>query len=187
MRDLCRSCVRGICDSDDSVLWQPCPLTKGAATLGASTSTSREGREQSLSGRVSLDARSCEQRNIFMTRGDPFLYNRSANVEKQRKHGEEGTSPTKVSKDPRIDIQGNTSGPRSEWLCVQDGAWSTAYCKTDHAGRTLGGMGGGRGGGGGFAIIPMPRDATSVATMIGLLPILNSLRTQSRSFCCLSP
>ena len=48
MRDLCRCCVREICDSDKSVLWQPCPLTKGAATLGASTSTSREGREQSL-------------------------------------------------------------------------------------------------------------------------------------------
>jgi hypothetical protein len=35
--------------------------------------------------------------------------------------------------------------------------------------------------------IPMPRDATSVATMIGLLPVLNWSRTQSRSFCCLSP
>ena len=36
-------------------------------------------------------------------------------------------------------------------------------------------------------IIPMPRDATSVATMIGLFPVLNSFRTQSRSACCLSP
>ena len=45
-----------------------------------------------------------------------------------------------------------------------------------------------RGRGRGFAvIIPIPREATSVATMIGLLPVLNSLRTQSRSFCCLSP
>ena len=35
--------------------------------------------------------------------------------------------------------------------------------------------------------IPIPRDATSVATMIGLFPVLNSFRTQSRSFCCLSP
>ena len=38
-----------------------------------------------------------------------------------------------------------------------------------------------------FAIIPIPREATSVATMMGLFPVLNSLRTQSRSFCCLSP
>ena len=37
------------------------------------------------------------------------------------------------------------------------------------------------------SIIPIPREATSVATMMGLLPVLNSLRTQSRSFCCLSP
>ena len=35
--------------------------------------------------------------------------------------------------------------------------------------------------------IPIPREATSVATMIGLLPVLNSFKTQSRSFCCLSP
>lgn len=35
--------------------------------------------------------------------------------------------------------------------------------------------------------IPIPRDATSVATMMGLLPVLNSFKTQSRSFCCLSP
>lgn len=35
--------------------------------------------------------------------------------------------------------------------------------------------------------IPIPREATSVATMIGLFPVLNSFRTQSRSFCCLSP
>ena len=39
----------------------------------------------------------------------------------------------------------------------------------------------------GSAIIPIPREATSVATMMGLLPVLNSFRTQSRSFCCLSP
>lgn len=38
-----------------------------------------------------------------------------------------------------------------------------------------------------FASIPIPREATSVATMMGLFPVLNSLRTQSRSFCCLSP
>ena len=37
------------------------------------------------------------------------------------------------------------------------------------------------------SIIPIPREATSVATMMGLLPVLNSLSTQSRSFCCLSP
>jgi hypothetical protein len=37
------------------------------------------------------------------------------------------------------------------------------------------------------SIIPMPREATSVATMMGLLPALNSFKTQSRSFCCLSP
>lgn len=37
------------------------------------------------------------------------------------------------------------------------------------------------------SIIPIPREATSVATMMGLLPVLNSFRTQSRSFCCLSP
>jgi hypothetical protein len=48
--------------------------------------------------------------------------------------------------------------------------------------------GGGWGGGcGGFAIIPIPREATSVATMMGLLPVLKSFKTQSRSFCCLSP
>ena len=35
--------------------------------------------------------------------------------------------------------------------------------------------------------IPIPRDATSVATIIGDFPVLNSFRTQSRSFCCLSP
>lgn len=35
--------------------------------------------------------------------------------------------------------------------------------------------------------IPIPRDATSVATMTGDLPDLNWSRTQSRSFCCLSP
>jgi hypothetical protein len=39
----------------------------------------------------------------------------------------------------------------------------------------------------GFVFIPIPREATSVATMMGLLPVLNSFRTQSRSFCCLSP
>ena len=38
-----------------------------------------------------------------------------------------------------------------------------------------------------WSIIPIPRDATSVATMIGLFPVLNSFKTQSRSFCCLSP
>ena len=37
------------------------------------------------------------------------------------------------------------------------------------------------------SIIPIPRDATSVATMMGLFPVLNSFKTQSRSFCCLSP
>ena len=37
------------------------------------------------------------------------------------------------------------------------------------------------------SIIPIPREATSVATMMGLFPVLNSFRTQSRSFCCLSP
>lgn len=37
------------------------------------------------------------------------------------------------------------------------------------------------------SIIPIPRDATSVATIIGLFPVLNSFKTQSRSFCCLSP
>lgn len=42
-------------------------------------------------------------------------------------------------------------------------------------------------GSGGFVFIPIPREATSVATMMGLLPVLNSFRTQSRSFCCLSP
>jgi hypothetical protein len=36
-------------------------------------------------------------------------------------------------------------------------------------------------------IIPIPREATSVATMIGLLPALNSFKTQSLSCCCLSP
>lgn len=36
-------------------------------------------------------------------------------------------------------------------------------------------------------IIPIPREATSVATMTGLFPVLNSFKTQSRSFCCLSP
>jgi hypothetical protein len=51
----------------------------------------------------------------------------------------------------------------------------------------LGGGGLGGRGGRGFAIIPIPREATSVATMMGLLPVLNSFRTQSRSFCCLSP
>ena len=35
--------------------------------------------------------------------------------------------------------------------------------------------------------IPIPREATSVATMMGLFPVLNSFKTQSRSFCCLSP
>lgn len=40
---------------------------------------------------------------------------------------------------------------------------------------------------GGFVIIPIPREATSVATMMGLFPVLNSFKTQSRSFCCLSP
>ena len=57
---------------------------------------------------------------------------------------------------------------------------------TDHAVRHIGGGGSGvcvRG----FVIIPIPREATSVATMMGLLPVLNSFRTQSRSFCCLSP
>src|ERR1700728_2519674 len=39
----------------------------------------------------------------------------------------------------------------------------------------------------GVLIIPIPREATSVATMMGLLPVLNSFKTQSRSFCCLSP
>ena len=43
------------------------------------------------------------------------------------------------------------------------------------------------GGVGGVVIIPIPREATSVATMIGLFPVLNSFNTQSRSFCCLSP
>ena len=37
------------------------------------------------------------------------------------------------------------------------------------------------------ASIPIPREATSVATMMGLFPVLNSFKTQSRSFCCLSP
>lgn len=37
------------------------------------------------------------------------------------------------------------------------------------------------------SIIPIPREATSVATMIGLLPVLNSFKTQSLSCCCLSP
>ena len=36
-------------------------------------------------------------------------------------------------------------------------------------------------------IIPIPREATSVATMTGLLPVLNSFKTQSLSCCCLSP
>lgn len=36
-------------------------------------------------------------------------------------------------------------------------------------------------------IIPIPREATSVATMTGLLPALNSFKTQSLSCCCLSP
>lgn len=39
----------------------------------------------------------------------------------------------------------------------------------------------------GISIIPIPREATSVATMMGLFPVLNSFKTQSRSFCCLSP
>ena len=39
----------------------------------------------------------------------------------------------------------------------------------------------------GSLFIPIPREATSVATMMGLLPCLNSFKTQSRSFCCLSP
>lgn len=46
---------------------------------------------------------------------------------------------------------------------------------------------GGKGSAGAIATIPIPREATSVATMMGLLPVLNSFRTQSRSFCCLSP
>ena len=51
---------------------------------------------------------------------------------------------------------------------------------------------GGGGGGAGFGEwdgghIPIPRDATSVATMMGLFPVLNWSKTQSRSFCCLSP
>lgn len=55
-------------------------------------------------------------------------------------------SPTKVSKDP-LKIQRNTSGPRAEWLCVHEGVSNTAYCKTDHAGRTPGeGEGVGEGG-----------------------------------------
>ena len=33
----------------------------------------------------------------------------------------------------------------------------------------------------------LPRAATSVATRMVVEPLLNSLRTQSRSFCCLSP
>lgn len=33
--------------------------------------------------------------------------------------------------------------------------------------------------------IPRPREATSVASMMGLRPDLNSARTQSRSACCL--
>jgi len=45
----------------------------------------------------------------------------------------------------------------------------------------------GRGRGRGGEYIPIPREATSVATIIGLLPVLNWSRTQSRSFCCLSP
>lgn len=55
---------------------------------------------------------------------------------------------------------------------------------TDHVVRHINGGGGW---GGGRVIIPIPREATSVATMMGLLPVLNSFRTQSRSFCCLSP
>jgi hypothetical protein len=37
------------------------------------------------------------------------------------------------------------------------------------------------------SIIPIPREATSVAIMMGLFPPLNSARTQSRSFWALSP
>ena len=36
-------------------------------------------------------------------------------------------------------------------------------------------------------MINLPRAATSVATRMVVEPLLNSLRTQSRSFCCLSP
>ena len=50
-----------------------------------------------------------------------------------------------------------------------------------------GGKGNGKGSARSQSIIPIPREATSVATMMGLLPVLNSFRTQSRSFCCLSP
>lgn len=49
------------------------------------------------------------------------------------------------------------------------------------------GEGGGQGSADLQSIIPIPREATSVATMMGLFPVLNSFKTQSRSFCCLSP
>ena len=73
----------------------------------------------------------------------------------------------KTRKDPDIITQSRKS------LSDESGAlvWAAGRCCT----------------GRGISIIPIPRDATSVATMMGLLPVLNSFRTQSRSFCCLSP
>ena len=90
-----------------------------------------------------------------------------------------------------------TGYPRSLWLENQKNtrrAWTELCCqkRTITADRALlqGHTTSMEMGGvcvGSQSIIPIPREATSVATMMGLLPVLNSFKTQSRSFCCLSP
>jgi hypothetical protein len=85
-----------------------------------------------------------------------------------------------------VQQNGSDYGSRTEYVSDHAHAamvsmtWES--CATSEHGK-------GRSGGvrGDFDIIPIPREATSVATMIGLLPFLNSAKTQSRSFCCLSP
>ena len=62
-----------------------------------------------------------------------------------------------------------------------------SFTRQSHTTSIEGREGKGRGSAGRRSIIPIPREATSVATMMGLFPVLNSFRTQSRSFCCLSP
>jgi hypothetical protein len=47
IRDLCLSVLREDCSNDDSVLWQPCRMTRALLRLERAHSTSREGREQS--------------------------------------------------------------------------------------------------------------------------------------------
>ena len=80
---------------------------------------------------------------------------------------------------------------RSSWRAhtvkVQSIVQITHRCQGDERMETQHGMRSGNQKGTGKSIIPMPRDATSVATMMGLLPPLNSFKTQSRSVCCLSP